>query len=106
MSELTLGAQAKQRGYFEEDTVFFGDTFNTSKLVDAYERASENAFHSSKMAISSGLLIDLRKAQWDSAVVKTLEQVLSLVKSSSNASGVIEQDEEMTLPDAPSFELA
>ncbi|WP_139313532.1 hypothetical protein [Rhodoferax antarcticus] len=101
--ELTMklpGAVSASRHFFEDDSVFKGE--NVQKFLIAYEKAASRAANSAKRAIESNSLEKLRAAQWDSAVVQTLECVLECFEH-TNDTDEFACNEEMTLPEHPNF---
>lgn len=93
----------KERNYFDENVRFEINKNTVEKLLLAYEKAIKKSMCSARLAISSGELSEIRQAQWDEAVVNTIESVLSLIPHTSDTSE-LHSDEEFMFPDSPNFE--
>lgn len=87
------GLFAQQRNYFDIDQEF---PHSMRPSLDGYNHASKMAATSARMAIQSGELEWLRRAQWWEAVTQTIESFLSCA---------INNTDELNIPEPPSFDI-
>lgn len=94
------GAESVSRHFFENDSAFKG--VNVHPFLLAYEKAARRASSSAKRAIESNSLESIRIAQWDSAVVQTLERALTCFEHTLD-SDEFTSNKELMLPEPPNF---
>jgi hypothetical protein len=99
-SEQSLELYAAMRHYFEYDVKFDGPMAGV--LLSAYNKAAKAAQLSAGRAISDGDMSSIRTAQWDEAVVKTIEAVLCCVPH-TQGSLEFSKDDAIELPSRPKF---
>ena len=104
MSSFPIGSGAgNDRRFHSADTTFIGRDDLPQMLINAFHLAAEKAADSARIAVVSGDLSMLRKAQWDEAVAATLERTLQLLSGDEDGEK-FDGEPEFIFPERPRFD--